>query len=282
VSSVLEFSGRLSVEVVVVDNCSDDNSLEKIQELSSVKVIVNDSNLGFSRACNIGAFNATGSFLLFLNPDALVFEGTLDTVFSFMTDPSNARVGICGTQLLNEVGKIERSCSRYPSLSNIFSQAIGFNKIFPTTGMSMVDWDHKTSAYVDQVIGAFFFTSSDLFKRLGGFDERFFVYFEEVDFAFRASKLGMLSYYLSSTQAFHAGGGVSRQVKAKRLFYSWRSRIQFFSKHYSMLKTLVVAFITIVVEPLVRSLFFLARFDFVSVKETWAAWRMLAKWLLSN
>lgn len=105
VSSVLEFSGRLSVEVVVVDNCSDDNSLEKIQELSSVKVIVNDSNLGFSRACNIGAFNATGSFLLFLNPDALVFEGTLDTVFSFMTDPSNARVGICGTQLLNEVGK---------------------------------------------------------------------------------------------------------------------------------------------------------------------------------
>jgi GT2 family glycosyltransferase len=120
----------------------------------------------------------------------------------------------------------------------------------------------------------------NLFLKLKGFDERFFVYFEEVDFSYRSRKEGWYSAYFSGAEAFHKGGGSSDQVKAARIFYSTRSRIQYVFKHFNVPSVVLVLFITLVVEPVTRSVFFLLKGSIVSFKENLIAYRMLFSWLL--
>jgi GT2 family glycosyltransferase len=133
---------------------------------------------------------------------------------------------------------------------------------------------------VDQVMGAFFLVRRSLFEDLKGFDERFFVYYEEVDFARRASTLGWSSFYLAQAQAFHSGGGTSRQVKAKRLFYFLRSGILYAFKHFSPIAASLVLFVTLLLEPLSRTALAVVRRSWSSLPETWSAYLMLYRWLL--
>jgi hypothetical protein len=243
-------------------------------------LIQSHKNLGFSKACNLGASHCKSEFILFLNPDTRIYPDTLKNVLSFMRDEENAKVGLCGVQLFNEEGKIARSSSRFPSLSGILSQSIGLNKIFPSLGDPMYEWDHCSTKTVDQIIGAFFFVRHNIFKELKGFDERFFLYFEEVDFSFRSKQIGWSSVYLASAQAFHVGGGASYQVKSNRLFYSIRSRIQYVCKHFTPFKIVVTLFATLSIEPISRILFSIKNKSLISIKETFNAYIMLFKWLV--
>ena len=143
----------------------------------------------------------------------------------------------------------------------------------------MSEWDHSSTKTVDQVIGAFFLVRRHVFQELDGFDEQFFVYFEEVDFSFRAKHLGWSSVYFTGAQAFHAGGGVSQQIKAKRLFYSLRSRIQYVCKHFTSPKIILVLFATLFIEPVARIVLSIGNKSLVSIKETSSAYVMLYKWM---
>jgi len=127
-------------------------------------------------------------------------------------------------------------------------------------------------------MGAFFLVRRCLFDELQGFDERFFVYFEEVDFSCRAKQLGWSSVYFADAQAFHAGCGTSNQVKANRLFYLQRSRILYAFKHLSLFGASLVFLATLLVEPLSRSVFAIVRTSLTSLKETWSAYGMLIHW----
>jgi len=118
--------------------------------------------------------------------------------------------------------------------------------------MIMEEWPHDETREVDHVIGAFFLVRRSLFESLGGFDERFFVYLEDVDFSVRAGRAGWRSVYLTEARAYHKGGGTSEQVKARRLFYSLRSRMQYAHKHFPVRGAIVVGAGTLLVEPLVR------------------------------
>ena len=144
----------------------------------------------------------------------------------------------------------------------------------------MSEWDHLNTNTVDQVIGAFFFVRQSIFRKLKGFDEQFFVYFEEVDFSFRAKQLGWNSVFFAGAQAFHVGGGVSQQVKSKRLFYTMRSRIQYSYKHFTPIKIAGVLFATLIIEPITRLVLSIANKSLVSFKETLHAYVMLYKWLV--
>ena len=132
----------------------------------------------------------------------------------------------------------------------------GLNRLFPTRFAShlMLESECMRSREVDQIIGAFFLVRRSLFEALGGFDSRFFVYFEEVDFSLRALQAGSRSYYLASSTAYHKGGGSSQQAKAARLFYSLRSRLLYGFKHYSLLEALTLAILTLTVEMAARLL----------------------------
>ena len=266
-----------ALKIIVVDNGSSDGSADVVENLSNVEVIRTGQNLGFGAACNIGAKAGQSRYILFLNPDTRLEANSLSVPLDFMERPENRKVGICGIQLVDEQGRVSRTCARYPTLGRLVSSALGLDKVpgMKGTGMGMRDWDHLQAREVDQVMGAFFFCLREVFEACGGFDERFFVYFEEVDVARRSRLAGWATWFLTGARAFHAGGGTSRQVKVHRLFYSLRSRLLYGLKHFPRWQAWLLVFVTSAIEPFTRSVWCLLRGDLAGVKYTWAAYRML-------
>lgn len=263
--------------IIVVDNGSTDGSTDRVEGLPNVEVIRTGQNLGFGAACNIGAKAGCSPYILFLNPDTRLEADSISTPLAFMNRPGNEKVGICGIQLVDEQGRVSRTCARYPTLARLLSSALGLDKLpgLQGSGVHMRDWDHLESAKVDHVMGAFYLLRREVFKQLGGFDERFFVYLEDVDLSKVANELGRGSWYLTEAQAFHAGGGTSRQVKVHRLFYSLRSRLLYAFKHFPLWQAWLLLAVTNVIEPFTRSAWCLLRGDLSGVKHTWAAYCML-------
>jgi GT2 family glycosyltransferase len=276
----IDLHGSFYVDgLIVVDNSSTDESADFVKSASNVKFIQARSNLGFGKACNIGAKQTKSDFLLFLNPDAALHADTLPKTLAYMQDPINAKVGICGVQLLDESGHIARSCARFPTPLGFAAHAVGLVRLFPRLGHFMEEWAHDQTREVDHVIGAFYLIRRSVFDQLGGFDERFFVYLEDLDLSYRARQAGWRSVYLAEAQAFHAGGGTSNQIKARRLFYSLRSRLLYAFKHFSVPGALLVLLTTLLVEPLTRTALGLLRRSWPAVKETWGGYAMLWCWL---
>ena len=250
VCSIAQYHHGLVSSVIIVDNSSVDDSLAQVEALRKspfqLQIIRNAENRGFGAACNQGAADAAGDYLLFLNPDTRLFEDSLTKPIDFMQQPRNSGIGICGIRLIDEEGSTSTSAARFPTLRVMAGKILGLTKLFPSVFPAhlMTSSDLRENSSVDQVIGAFFLIRKNVFDRCGGFDERFFVYFEEVDLSLRAKQLGYPSYFLSNASAFHKGGGSSGQVKAARLFYSLRSRIQYAQKHYSRIELVALVFLT--------------------------------------
>jgi GT2 family glycosyltransferase len=141
--------------------------------------------------------------------------------------------------------------------------------------MNMRHWDHKDPRQVDQIIGAFYLMRRDVFDHSGGFDGRFFVYFEEAGDAKRCKSAGWDSWHLTEVQAFRAGGCSSRQVKGQRLFYFLRSPLLYAFKHFRRWQAWILVGVTNVLELLTRSVWWLLRGEFAGVQNTWAAYRLL-------
>ena len=277
--SIVKYGDGMVRQVYVVDNGSVDGSDTCADGMPNVTLVRAGANLGFAKACNLGAQGSKGEYLLFLNPDAALYADTLTRALAYIKNPTNFKVGICGVQLRDELGHVSRSCARFPSPFGFVTHAIGLDRVFPRLGHFMREWPHQQTREVDHVIGAFFLERRSVFDALQGFDERFFVYYEDLDFSYRANLAGWRSVYLSGVQAFHAGGGTSNQVKARRLFYSLRSRLLYSFKHYSSFGAIMVLLATLVLEPVSRSVFAIFRGSWPSLKETWSAYHMLLRWL---
>lgn len=279
IRSIQKYGVPCVANTIVVDNASNDGSEKTVENMTGVQVICTGKNLGFGKACNLGAQNSKSEYLLFLNPDAALYSDTLPKVLSFMQNPINAKVGICGVQLIDEFGHISKSCSRFPSAMNFVFHTIGLDRFFPKLGHFMTEWDHKQTREVDHVIGAFFLVRRVVFDALKGFDERFFVYLEDLDFSLRARNAGWHSVYFADVEAFHAGGGTSNKIKATRLFYDLRSRLLYSFEHFNLFLACLVLVSTLVLEPVSRSFFALVRRSWPSLKETWVGYGLLWQWL---
>lgn len=279
VDSIARYGVGWVRRTIVVDNGSVDGSERSIDALPGVTLIRAGVNLGFAKACNLGAQHTQAEYLLFLNPDAALYPDTLSKVMAYMQAPENAAVGICGVQLLDEAGQVSRCCARFPNVPGLVAHALGLSHFVPRWGYFMAEWDHAETRRVDHVIGAFFLVRRSVFEALGGFDERFFVYLEDLDFSMRAHQAGWSSVFLAEAQAFHAGGGTSNQVRARRLFYSLRSRLLYAFKHFSWAGAWMVLLATLLFEPVSRSVLALLRRSWPTLKETWAAYGMLWRWL---
>jgi N-acetylglucosaminyl-diphospho-decaprenol L-rhamnosyltransferase len=247
--------GFVLSRVVVVDNASSDGSTDRLDYSAlPITVIRNNGNEGFAAACNRGASGSGAEYLLFLNPDTELFADSIHKPLAFMERAENGTVGIAGIQLVDESGGVSRSCARFPSLTRCLSRALGLSRIstrwFPSYIMN--EWDHGESRAVDHVPGAFYMVRRRIFEELGGFDERFFVYLEDLDFSYRAALAGWTSRYFAEARAFHKGGGLSERVKAERLFYSTSSRILYAFKHFKRVEALMLTLVTCLLEPVVR------------------------------
>ncbi len=264
--------------VVVVDNASTDGSVEGLDDLPlPLTIIKNSTNRGFAAACNQGATGSEADYLLFLNPDTILFENSLSIPIDFMEQPENQQAGICGIQLVDEEGIVARTCARFPLLRMFFVKMLGLDKLAPSIFQShfLLKWDHADTRQVDHVMGAFFFIRRSIFEKLGGFDERFFVYLEDVDLSFRVRQAGWYTCYLAEAQAYHEGGGTSQQVKALRLFYSLRSRILYGYKHFSWWSATALMLGTLLLEPFARLVLAALNRSRIQAEETLKGYAML-------
>lgn len=246
--------------IFIIDNNSADNSLEILPSHPKIHIVRNDQNFGYARAANIGFKRCTAGYVLLLNPDTRLFPSTIPKCLACME--SLPEVDILGCMLFDEKGKITPTCVRFPTPARYFFDATGLSKLFPkifTPALFMTDWDHTTDRYVDQIIGAFMFIRNEVFQKIGYFDERFFVYDEELDFSKRLADTGGKSFYNASIHAVHIGEGTTKNVKAYRLFLNLKSRLLYSRKYFSTLGYLSVWCSTFLIEPVSRSVFLLVK-----------------------
>ncbi|HYX80937.1 MAG TPA: glycosyltransferase family 2 protein, partial [Gemmatimonadales bacterium] len=211
---------------------------------------------------------STATYLLFLNPDTVLGKDSLVVPTQFLEQPANHGVGIVGVQLRDATG-IARSCARFLTPGMMLRGMLGF----PSNVMT--DWDHQDTREVDHVTGAFFLVRREVFQTLRGFDERFFVYLEDLDFSLRARRAGWHTYYLASGCAYHRGGGTSEQIKARRLFYALRSRVLYAYKHFSWVTATAVTLATASLELLTRLARATGRRSFTEARDTVRAYALL-------
>lgn len=238
--------------ICIVDNSSNDLSLNFLEDYQEIELIKNKENLGFSRACNLGASNSTNQFYLFLNPDTIFVEDSIKAALEFMESNKHDRYGACGVRQLKLDGTVQRSCTKIPTPFSMLISSIKLNFIFSSLGYEMNYWNHDDNRDVEHVIGSFYFIRSKIFHELRGFDQRFFVYLEDLDLSKRLNDYGIKVRYLSDTTMIHVGGGVSRKIRDQRLFFSLQSRFLFCEKHFSPASNILINLIILPVELFLR------------------------------
>ncbi len=284
VASILNSSStKILNKIILIDNASTDKSLENLPISDKLICIQNSENKGFSYACNQGFKSSTATYCLLLNPDARVYSETILSSYTWMEE--NKDTGILGVQLLDQNNSIAVSCARFPTPLHFFYDATGLSRILPkvfTPGTLMLDWDHTESKFVNQVSGAYMFIRSSVFKTIGYFDERFFVYFEELDFSKRYLDIGGKIFFNSSIRAFHEGKGTTESVKAFRLFLFLRSKLQYGKKHFSFFGFTILLFSVFPLEFITRLIFGIINGSITSSLEVIEAYVLLFKWKLNK
>ena len=252
IESIEAHGGGAVGRVFVVDNGSTDGSDQVSSASLDLEVIRTGQNLGFGRACNLAAARSTAEFLLFLNPDAELRDGAIDKAVAHLT--AHDEVGVVGIRLVGREGETHQHCARFPTWRSFIGNSLGLTRIargrFPP--VTLVEFDHLTSRPVEHVMGAFYLIRRALFEQVGGFDEDFFVYLEDLDLSRRVAHAGYGSHYLAEAVAYHKQGGTSEQVKAHRLYYALQSNIIYAFKHRPRAEAIGIAAVTLLVEPFSR------------------------------
>jgi GT2 family glycosyltransferase len=180
----------VEVELIVADNASEDGSRAMVaREFPQVHLVVNKKNLGFGAGNNAALPHTHGRYVLFLNSDTVVTDGALAAMVRYAD--ANPNIGILGPKLLNGDGSLQYSCRRYPNLATGFFRNTPLGRLFPQNRFAsdylMQDWDHATPRDVDWVSGAALMIRRTLLDRIGGFDEDYYMYCEDVDLCWRAN-----------------------------------------------------------------------------------------------
>lgn len=220
-------------EAIVVDNNSSDKTVDIVEGFTDVKLVKEQVNTGFSAACHTGVTKSRGTFLLFLNPDTLFTENSLKVLLPKFSDSS---IGVIGVRQLHPDNTLQPSVRRFPTWP---SQLLIFFKIpyvFPNLPALKryynyaFDYDHESK--VDQVMGAFFLTPRKVWDELGGFDKRFFIWYEEVDYCFQLKKRGYSTLYTPETSIVHISGhSFSQENFFKKMFWFARSMFAYLLKN---------------------------------------------------
>lgn len=240
--SIYRETKDISFEVFVIDNASSDGSAEMvIENFPEVKLIVNTENKGFAKANNQGIKESSGKYILLLNPDTEIISNVfLKMIEVFKEDE---KLGILGPKLLNSDKSLQSSIRRFPTL---FSQTLillkihhflpnlkTFKKYFAR------DFDYSREQSVDQVMGACFMIRKKMLEQIGVLDEKFYIWFEEVDYCKRAKKAGWNVAYTPNAEVIHYGGQSFQQklsLEKQKIFN--KSLRYYFRKHYGFLSWL--------------------------------------------
>ena len=236
-SSLYKAKGDYRLQIFVVDNKSDDGSIEYLESrYPDVVYIKNEENLGFGIANNQAIRLAEGEFTLIINPDTLVSEDTLEIMVQHMR--SNPKCGASGCKILNPDGTYAPESKRsIPTISTAISKVLGLNTIFPKSkvfGSYYLGWiDENETSKIEVLSGSFMFWRTDLLKEMQGFDERFFMYGEDIDLCYRIQNTEFHIEYVPSTSIIHYKGESTRKGDLKYVRIFNQALFQFFDKHHS-------------------------------------------------
>jgi len=210
-------------EIIVVDNASSDDSVTAIKKLkiANLEVIESKENLGFSNGCNLGAKNAKGDCILFLNSDTEIKDQGFIRMLEYLK--MNENVGILGGALRNENGTLQNSCGNFYSVLNLLLVMLGFERL----GLGRKS--PKRIKKVDWVSGACLMIKRKAFEKIGGFETELFMYMEDMELCFRARKKGSLTYFYPEIILYHKERGSSNRGFAVVNIYKG---ILFFFKKY--------------------------------------------------
>lgn len=236
-NSIRKASAGLNLEIFVVDNNSGDDSIEYLKKLDSdVIYIQNNENIGFGKANNQAIRQAKGKYSLIINPDTLISEDTLQTLFNHME--KNEDCGACGCKILNPDGTFAPESRRsVPTIWSAACKVFGLNVIFPKSklfGKYYLSWlDENEPSKIPVLSGAFMFWRTSVLKKLEGFDERFFMYGEDIDLSFRIQQTEYHIDYVPSTSIIHYKGESTKKGNLKYIRLFNKALYQFFDKQYS-------------------------------------------------
>ncbi|HUD10013.1 MAG TPA: glycosyltransferase family 2 protein [Patescibacteria group bacterium] len=241
--SIYDSKPQSSFEIMVVDN-DEVKTIEKDlkRRFPKVKYIKSSKNLGYGGGNNLGAKYAKGEYLFFLNPDTLVFKDTIDELVSFLF--KNKNVGIIAPLLIdkNKIPFKLQGTTELTPLKGIICLSF-IEKLFPNNPVSknywLKEWSHQTLREVGVCPGTALMVRRDLFRKIGGFDERFFLYFEEDDLAKRVRTQGYKIYITPKSKIFHEIGVSTKRFRNAKEVFS-RSRFRYFKKHYGIFSALLV------------------------------------------
>lgn len=233
--SVKQALRNLDGEIIVVDNNSPDYTVTVVRNhFPEIKILANQSNDGFSKACNQGAAAAHGKYLLFLNPDTIIGEGTFEYVLDHLI--AHPKVAAAGVKMLDGTGSyLPESKRGIPDSWNSFCKIVGLTKLFPNNhifsgyhaGYLSKDKEHS----VPVLSGAFIMVKAEAFRVVGGFDERFFMYGEDIDFSMALLNGGYMNLYLPKLPILHFKGRSSPKDRDYVMRF-YKAMFQFIDKYY--------------------------------------------------
>ena len=229
------------LQIIVVDNASRDMSRQILRDqLADCEVIENSVNVGFGRANNQALASARGRYVLLLNTDAFIAGDTLRKTVAYMD--FEPQCGVLGVKLVGREGALQPSCRYFPSPWSVFLSRTGLSRFFPGTRLvDNMDWDHASVRECDWVPGCYYLVRKEVIDRVGLFDPRFFLYYEEVDHCRAVKAAGWKVMYYPDTTVVHIGGesaksespltGAGRQISALQI----ESELLYFRKHHGLM-----------------------------------------------
>ncbi|EFO81791.1 glycosyl transferase family protein [Oscillochloris trichoides DG-6] len=232
---------RLPLRVIVVDNCSPDGSAGMVRaEFPQVELIALDANVGFARGTNVGlaALDLRGPaapYVLLLNPDTEVRPGAIEALVAFLD--AHPRVGLVGPRLLNPDGSLQAAAFRFPTLMMTALDLFPPGEVLP--GRLYNSWWHgrypqeggSAPFPIDHPLGACMLVRPAVINQVGGLDDAYFMYSEEIDWCWRIRGAGWAIWQVPQAEVVHVGGAATRQFRWKMLVALYRSRAQFVDRH---------------------------------------------------
>jgi len=225
---------EVDAEVIVVDNGSSDGTVSFIRDsYPDIAVVANDENRGFAPAVNQGLRSAGGEFILLLNQDTRIRENAIVRLARRME--RDETIGTIGPRLVGFDGVLQKSCRAFPTYRHLFFDLTGLSFLFPRSrifgGWRMGWFDHETERKVDQPMGAALMVRREMLDKVGFFDERFRIFFNDVDYCRRVRLAGYVNLYYPDAVIEHYYGGTIRTMKPDMVMESHRAMYQYFKKY---------------------------------------------------
>ena len=237
-NSIFDTAGSLSFEVIVVDNHSDDGTVEMVNaEFPGVRLLVNDHNAGYTRPNNQAMRESKGRYIVLLNPDTVVKPKAIAGLFGFLE--VNPQIGIVGPKVLNRDGTLQKQCRRSEARPwDSFCYFSGLSRLFPHdrrfAGYLMTYLDENMTHEAEAVSGSCMMIRRQVIEQIGYQDENFFAYQEDTDYCRRARLAGWKVFYNPLAQITHYGGEGGSNVQPFRSIIEWhRSYYLYYRKHFA-------------------------------------------------